>query len=216
MIRTYGYNPSTDTYYEDRGGVRRVIPQSSIKLDVNRYVMGIQQEQREITRRLISEEITSQQWYEESARMLKLSTRAVTDVARGTDEPMTDEERARLLLLLLLLFRKLNRTAEALNSGSISLDGNLLTSAGLRGATPRASYENWRVTEHQARGYTEARRVLGVAEHCERSGDRPGCVELAALGWVQIERLIAIGEATCREHCKCTVEYRGRRVRLLV
>ena len=215
MSRQYGYDPVTDTYYEDRAGVRRSIPQSSIKLDVNRFALGIQAEQREITRRLIAEEITAQEWYQESARMLKLSTRAVADVARGSGEPMEEDDREKLLLLLLLLLFRLNRMAEGLNNGSLVLDGRLLINAGLLGSSTRASYENLRLTDHVSKGYTEGRRVLGVAEHCERHGDRPGCVELAALGWVPIERVVKIGEATCREHCKCTIEYRGRRSRLL-
>jgi hypothetical protein len=59
-------------------------------------------------------------------------------------------------------------------------------------------------------GYAEGMRALTVADHCRTSLDRPGCVELAALGWQPIERVVWLGAAVCRHHCKCELHFRGK------
>lgn len=55
---------------------------------------------------------------------------------------------------------------------------------------------------------TEARRVLRAAEHCHKSAATPGCLELAQKGWMPIEEMVPIGGATCRNWCRCYIEYR--------
>jgi hypothetical protein len=51
------------------------------------------------------------------------------------------------------------------------------------------------------RGYTEERRVLGVAEHCS------DCIEWAGT-WAPLGTLPRIGSSQCRTNCKCHFEYR--------
>jgi len=52
-------------------------------------------------------------------------------------------------------------------------------------------------------GYTEARRVLGLAEHCLE------CVIMAGQGWKPIQEITPIGErCSCRSNCKCSIKYR--------
>lgn len=51
--------------------------------------------------------------------------------------------------------------------------------------------------------FTEARRILGAAEHC------PNCVEYARRGWVAIAEVIYPTQACqCRTNCKCSLEFR--------
>jgi hypothetical protein len=51
--------------------------------------------------------------------------------------------------------------------------------------------------------YTEARRILGKAEHCAE------CVEYSKRGWSTIENAILPTIAcSCRTRCKCSLEYR--------
>ena len=209
--RSYGYNPQADIYFEQRGSMdRRPIPVDSVKLDINKFVIGVQDELKDITRQMINGTVSPQQWYDRSAGLMKLSYRASIDVARGTNQEMTEEERNRWLALLLLLLLLLNGIADGINDGTIDIDYHLVSSASLRGAAARSMFENWRLASHLQAGYMEARRVLGIAEHCEESDDRPGCVDLAALGWIPIEMVVPIGAATCRDHCKCRIQYRKR------
>lgn len=76
--------------------------------------------------------------------------------------------------------------------------------------------------EQKKAGYTEERRVLGAVktEHChgvdarpankkhKAREARPGCVEMADLGWTQIGALPLIGDAACWSNCRCKFEYR--------
>jgi len=59
-------------------------------------------------------------------------------------------------------------------------------------------------------GYTEERRKLGKAEHCQPDDKRgtPGCEELADKDWQPMGSLPEIGAATCGVNCRCVKEFR--------
>jgi hypothetical protein len=213
--RVYGYNADTQTYFEVmRDRSQRVIPRDAIKLDVNRFALAIQTKQRALMADMLNGKISPQEWYNESTRLMKISYRATVIVARGNNQPMTDDERNRWLLLLLLLFLWLNQLADAISDGDLPLNGRLPIYAGLRGAALRSLFENWKLEQAKIDGYQEARRVLGIAEHCHQEfepGDpryKPGCVEEAAKGWVPIAQVLKIGLASCKNNCKCHLEFR--------
>lgn len=208
-MKIYGYNPEALSYYSQSGSRQYSLSDASVKLDVNRFALGVQKDLRNLTAQLLTGSLSSQQWYDESARLLKLSYRATADVARGSSAPeMTNEQRKRDLELLLLLLLLLNGAADAINSGEMPLDGRLTAYISSLGTANNGLYENYRTSLAVNLGYREARRLLSPADHCHDSADRPGCVELAALGWVSIEKLVRLGNATCRQHCKCIVQYR--------
>lgn len=207
-VKQFGYRPDTMTYISRVGQQTRALRQSSVKLDVNRFAHGVQTELRGLTNQLIKGRLPAQRWYDESARLLKLSYRATADIARGTPNEMDQEERQRWLELALLLLLLLNRAAQDINAGAFPLDGRLTSYIGALGAANNGLYENWRLSEAARLGYREARRVLTPADHCQSSGGRQGCIELAALGWVPIGQVVKIGGATCRDHCRCLMEFR--------
>jgi len=66
------------------------------------------------------------------------------------------------------------------------------------------SYWNSKATQMQAAGFTEERRVLQPAEHCN------DCITLAARGWQPINTLPrpADGSTECLSNCKCIMEFR--------
>jgi len=209
MAKQYGYKLEDMSYFQQVGDRQRPVPGSSIKLDVNCFALGVQTELRGLTNQLLANQIPAQAWYNESARLLKLSYRATADVSRGGGE-MTEEEKKRWLALVLALLLLLNRAAEDINRGAFPMDGRLTAYIGALGAANNGLYENWRLKMAQNLGYTEGLRVLTVADHCHTSLDRPGCVELAALGWQPIERVVWLGAAVCRHHCKCELHFRGK------
>ena len=56
-------------------------------------------------------------------------------------------------------------------------------------------------------GYTEERRLLGGltgsrSRHCQE------CPELAAMGWVPLNSLPAVGQTPCRTRCRCSWQWR--------
>lgn len=199
-------------YVQWMGDKRKVISADQVKQDINRFARGISNELRDTTVRLSNGFIDGQEWYDESARTMKLAYRAGVDVARGSSGDMSQDDNELWLLLVLALLLLLNRTAEALLSGGVEA-GRLRSTMVLRGGAISGLFENWRLKRLAPRaGYTEARRYLRVAEHCEHSAERPGCVELAAKKWVPIWQMVPIGGATCRDNCKCRIRYRGRTV----
>lgn len=215
MAKEYGFNPEDLTYFARVGDQLKAVSTELIKRDVNRFAHGMQVQLRGLTNQMLAGQLPAQQWYDESARLLKLSYRATADVAGGSGEDMNREDRQRWLELALLLLLLLNRAADDLNVGVVPRDGRLTSYIGSLGAANNELYENWRLGQALDRGYREARRVLTDADHCRDSKGRPGCVELAALGWQPIEKVVRIGGATCRRHCKCLMEFRGKNIGLL-
>lgn len=207
--RQYTYDRQTMEYYEITGGRRTRIPIASIKMDVNSFANEIQAQQRQIMADMMNGKITLQEWYDRSARLMKLSYYAIVLIARGGDDPLDDQENYWWLLLLLALFLLLNGTAAGLQDGSIKISGRLPISHGLRGGAVRTLFENWRVEQAKREGYDEARRFLSPAEHCEET-ELPGCIEEAKKGWMPIKDLVPLGGCTCRSNCKCYVKFRRR------
>jgi hypothetical protein len=65
----------------------------------------------------------------------------------------------------------------------------------------RSAKENARLRRHKSLGYKYARRVLGIADSCE------DCVTFAGQGWVEIDKLVPIGQSICGANCHCHIEY---------
>lgn len=207
--RDYGYNPQTLSYYVETSRGRRVIPDISVKLDINRFVAGVQAEARALMAQLVAGTIDPQRWYDETARLAKLSYRVSADIARGSDEQMSQEERSHWLEAVLLLLLFLNDITDVIESGRMPANGIALAQAGRLIGSGNGLFENWRLWSASVSGYTEARRILGVNEnHCHDTHERLGCIELARLGWVPIDKFVPIGLATCRQHCKCRADFR--------
>ena len=75
-----------------------------------------------------------------------------------------------------------------------------------------SALEDFRARDVKIAGWTEERRVLGIAESCSGEGAVPGCIELAGMGWRPIGTLPPIGAALCSQNCKCHFEYRRPKV----
>jgi hypothetical protein len=71
-----------------------------------------------------------------------------------------------------------------------------------------SALEDFRKRDVKQAGWTDERRVLGIADHCSGEGATPGCIELAGMGWRPIGTLPPIGAALCSENCKCSFQYR--------
>ena len=120
-----------------------------------------------------------------------------------------DLQRNLFYAFVLLQFNYLNNFAIQIEDGLQDLDGSAVSRAGLYGRHGNGLYENIRTRRAQDDGMTEARRILGPTEdHCHDSASRPGCIELAEIGWMPISQMVKIGDASCYSNCLCTIEYR--------
>lgn len=206
----YGYDLSRQVYYYQnrRNGRRVVVPAASIKLDVERFGDNICRLQRNLANRLINGTISLQEWYDDSARAMKLSYRAAINIARGSSLEMAALEEQHWQEIMELQMEKLNSLAERVERGDKPLDGTLLNAACQLGEAVNTLFENWKLWEAKLLGKTQARRRVTSAEHCKGNELRSGCRELARLGWVLIEDVVPIGDAACYGNCRCRLEFR--------
>lgn len=73
----------------------------------------------------------------------------------------------------------------------------------LYGGAVRGTYNEARFAAMRAAGFTEMRRVLHPADHCDP------CVEWAGRGWQPIGTMpLPTQDTPCGNNCRCTVEYR--------
>lgn len=206
----YGYDLSTQKYYyiNRKGGKKVFVPATSIKLDIERFGNNICRLQRNLASKLINGTISLQEWYDDTARNIKLSYRAAIDIARGSSLDMAELERQHFQEVMELQMQKLNSLALRIERGDKPLDGTLLNAACQLGHAVNSLFENWKLWEAQLSGKTRGRRVITHAEHCHDTEVRYGCIELARLGWQPIEQVVPIGEAACYGECQCRLEFK--------
>lgn len=204
-LKGYSYDASSMSYVDKRSG--RHIPNRQITLDTLRLAQGMRDEQRALTQKAINQTISQQEWYEENLRLMKLSYLASIDVASGTQKEDNNSET--LLALLLLLFMRFNKLAQGIDLGQIKLDKSILTRVGMYGLNNKTVYENRRLQIAKRNGYSECRRIPGPNEHCQ-DGIRPGCDELIRQGWMDISKMVPLGETTCLSNCQCSLQFRNK------
>jgi hypothetical protein len=213
MARSYGYNPRTLSYIEHtNAGARRLSPQT-VSQDVTRVAIASRNQMRGLAIKLKNGELALQQFYDEMSRSMKQSYYAAVSAARGRqpNELLRDAEIAFVVWLFTRQFDHLNDFMDDIESGKVKLDGGFVNRAGMYGMATKSVFENWKLWEAGQNGYQECRRILGPSEHCYDGPDRPGCIELAQMGWMPIQQMTPIGDATCLTNCQCHLEFRNQR-----
>lgn len=213
----YHFDPETLDYMQTAAnGKQRRVSASVIGRDAVRLAIGAREQMRSISKQIVAGQIPLQQWYDDMAHAMKIHYYAAVTAARGEEpnKPLRAAEIAFLLWLLTRQFDFLDEFLTELEQGRQPLNGAFVQRAGMYGSATKSVFENWRLWLAQMGGWTEAARILGHADHCHDSKSRPGCVELAARGWIPIGQMTPLGEATCLTSCYCSIVYRSR-MRLL-
>lgn len=163
---------------------------------------------KKATQQLIAGVIILSVWYSRMRDLMGALYKTIWLLAIGGFVFDDDTQRNLFYLFVLLQFNYLERFRFQVEMGMQALDGRAMGRAGSYGNYGNAMYQNYELIEAAEHGKTRARRNLGPnEEHCEDSADRPGCIELAALGWIPIEQMVPIGDATCYSNCQCTISY---------
>lgn len=104
----------------------------------------------------------------------------------------------------------LARFAREIESGAQALDGRLLARVDLYASAGRATQREAASRIAVLAGASERARILGPADHCVRSGDKPGCIDQARLGFLPIgdARHVKIGACVCATRCRCSWSFR--------
>lgn len=202
----YYYLYGNQSYYRRNG---RRIPDRQLRAAVEKVSTAQKSEMRKTTQQLIAGTIIASVWYLRMMDLMAVLYKTLWTLSIGGFLFDNDILRNAFYLFSLGQFHWLDNFHAQILNKSQPLNGSAMTRAGLYGEYGNSYYQNALTQQKERSGYKEARRILGYnEEHCKRTHKRPGCVDLALLGWVPIQQLVPLGNATCYSNCHCHVEYR--------
>jgi hypothetical protein len=202
----YTYNPVTRKYTKTRTG-REVTDRELVQ-----YVRNVSREagrrMKKSTQQLIAGIIMLGTWYAQMRDLMRVLYKTIWILSIGGFVFDDDFSRNLFYAFILLNFSYIDNFAEQLHDGRQPLNGFAMTRAGLYGSAGNGIWQNILLDQAKADGWTEGRRLLGANENHCTDGERPGCIELAALGWVPIDQVVKIGSAQCYTNCQCILQFR--------
>jgi hypothetical protein len=202
----YTYDKARRVYTNTKTG-RDVTDQQ-----LRRYVKNVSDEtsrrMRKDTQQLIAGLIMLTVWYSRMRSFMRALYKTIWILGIGGFVFDDDTARNIFYLFTLLQFNYFDNFAEQLYSGTQPLNGFAMTRAGMYGRAGNSMWQNKLLIQAEENGFTECINVLGVTEdHCQ-DGERPGCIEQTARGWIPIASAIPIGNRTCYNNCLCRFKFR--------
>lgn len=153
--------------------------------------------------RLIEGQISINQWELEMREFIRVTHREAVITAMGGIENMTPAAWGFEGALVKKQYQYLNGFVEdILVNPKAWMNGRLLARMKLYENAGWSSFEEVVRWRKKNEGWTEERRDLGEADHCD------GCLEQAKLGWKPIGTLPPIGSQDCVTNCHCVFWYR--------
>ena len=203
----YIYDPETERYTNVSSG--HVLSETQLRRSVFKVSNEASLRMKKSTQQLIAGVILLAAWYEEMRSLMSALYRTVFILSIGGFLFEDDTARNLFYLLALPQFGRLDNFERQLETGVQALDGRAMNRAGLYGGYGNGLWQNLGLDRAKQKELTEARRVLGANEdHCRDRGNRRGCWELWKWGWVPINEMVPIGNATCYSNCLCHINYR--------
>src|SRR6185503_4363287 len=115
-------------------------------------------------------------WHTSMIEQIKTTQIAASMAANGGPEAMSEKDKKKTALEILLLLLLLRKFAGDVETGATPLNGRLFLRSDLYAAAARDTYEETRRFGMGTYfGATEEMRVLGEAEHCRTRGALEGC-----------------------------------------
>ena len=187
--------------YRDKATGRFIAEQVLVNL-AESFTGFTQDNLTSITDKMISGKISLADWQRQFAQELKDAYIVNAQIGRGGKNAMTQSDYGRIGQRLRGEYKYLNDFAKEIASGDLSA-AQIQARVDQYAAGTRKAYYDGRTAACKAGGFTEERRVLNPAEHCE------DCLDYAGKGWQPIGTLPEPGESSqCRNNCKCEKEYR--------
>jgi hypothetical protein len=175
----------------------RFVARAKVLTELDRVRRGVGQEMRELAKQLQAGEISRVEWLIAMKARVKALHLAHAAVAAGGLDKLTPSDLGRLGAAVRRQYEFLRRW----EAEGLPVDGRFIARAELYAGAAYGTFSDMERIKHKAAGYTEAKRVLGIAEHC------PDCLEWAGK-WLPIDAVPPIGSSVCRTRCKCTIIYR--------
>lgn len=203
IIRSrFRWNPNAGTTGRYIAPSGRFVAQSVIKREMESVIGGVKREMQSLSKSLQGGSISLQEWYDGMRGRIKLTHSVDASIAKGGWAQMTQSDWGAVGQLTKRQYQFLNNFALQIADGTQPLDGRFLVRSGMYADAARATGEDMKRREAGRNGYTQERRILGVADHC---GD---CVDAANLGWQSLGTLPKIGDSVCRTNCHCEFSFR--------
>ncbi len=185
--------------------IKRYISMEMMGQMVFAHISRCRRDLSSLTRRLLAGSITPETWHVEAERILRKAYADVYAFASGGRKRVG----SRLDSILEHEMRFLDGFyLDILSMWPNPDHGEIARRIRMYADRNYAIFWKGRLDIALGSGYSlYARRILGPNENHCRNGERPGCVELASLGWVPALMMTPIGEAQCLTNCKCTIEF---------
>jgi hypothetical protein len=202
----YSYDVERERYLNPNG---RLVREAELRASVKRVSDEYSGRMKKSTQQLIAGIILLDSFYREMRDLMAALYETIWILAIGGFVFEDDIQRNLFYLFVLSQFDWLDNFAQQIDSGEQALNGSAMNRAGLYGRFGNGLWQNVNLEKKIKAGLmSEARNILGPTEdHCHE-GERPGCLEIAAAGWMPIVRMPQIGSRTCYSNCLCHILYR--------
>lgn len=195
----YIWDPLKLRYQTATGGL---IPQDAILELVENRTADVVSDINDLTDDMIEGRISLGDWQRSVAEQVKDAHISHATLGRGGRLQMGQPEWGRTGGRLKFQYSKLDGFAESIARGELS-EAQIRMRARMYGRSTMTAYWDGMHAAAGAADYTEMRRKLRPAEHCE------DCEDYAARGWQPIGELpMPKTQSRCLTNCKCVVEYR--------
>lgn len=164
-----------------------------------------EQKFEKLANRLISGNISFQQWQESMSNLIRRSHVNMARLGRGgKDNTFAYHYLVTGNDLRTIHYPALRQFAEQIANGELS-EKQIIARAKLYGSASKNSFEVARLSLYEDSLTTMGRRRLGACkDHC------PDCLFYASQGWLPIAQIIPPGvNCQCRMNCCCSVEVRS-------
>lgn len=199
-VKTGGVTWS-ETAQRYRAANGRFIARARVLRELEQVRIGVGEEMRALTDAFRGGAVSQVEWKLGMKSLTRASAVLHAAVAAGGIKQMSAADMGRVGVFIKRQYEYLNRFEAQIESGEQPLDGRAVQRAMQYARAGYALFGDVEKRKHKEAGYTEARRVLGAAEHC------PDC-EAWAGRWLPVEVVPPIGAAQCRVNCRCVIEYR--------
>lgn len=155
-----------------------------------------------LTQAFMEGHLTAAEWQVAFAQQLKTLYLQQAALGAGGWDRLGPADWGRIGGYLRGEYRRLVGFAQDIIDGRPTL-AQALMRAGMYAGKARGMFFSTNTRAHMKAGFTEERRYLGAAEHCEV------CIDYAAMGWMPIGTFPEPGtHPFCWGNCKCVKEYR--------
>lgn len=206
FLSRFVYSKKVNRYFRRSNG--NLVPPSEIATEVDRLIQYAMTNLESIGLELDGELISLRDWQNQVKAEIQNLHLSIAAAARGGMRNLDETARRQIQGVIKEQLTYLRNFALEIQTGRQELNGAFYNRLKAYARITRQTFYNSELQAMRARGIERARRLLGVAEHCTQSA-RPGCVEEAAKGYVDINLVIALGKCTCLYNCKCKLEYEG-------